>query len=205
MSKTCSVAGTPFEVRSMDKILRYESTVSRQLEKAIDQLERLQEAREAESNQFEPSDLESDDAISNTDEATEEGSEAPEDPIPEEPQDVSDSSIPPDAPLTTAPQCRNQRQARVGSYGRASRRINQQKPPQIIRRHPRIAMLACKRSTKVFEQAMGPTPAEEHKNSLGSRENYETDPTDSNRFVETEEDAEFVQWVKYGKDLDLLE
>ena len=65
----------PFEVRSMDKILRYESTVSRRLEKATVQLERLQEARKVESNQ-------------NTDEATDDGFEAPEEPMSEEPQDA---------------------------------------------------------------------------------------------------------------------
>jgi hypothetical protein len=80
----------PFEVRSMDKILRYESTVSRRLEKATDELGRLQEARKAESNQ-------------NTDAATDEGFEAPEEPMPEEPQDGSGCSNLPDAPLTTAP------------------------------------------------------------------------------------------------------
>jgi hypothetical protein len=38
--------------------VRYESNVSRQLEKEIDRLERLQEEREAESSQFEPPDFE---------------------------------------------------------------------------------------------------------------------------------------------------
>src|SRR5271169_3357807 len=77
---------SPFEVRSMDKIVRYESSVTRHLEKAIDQLERLQEARKAASDQSEPSGLESDDANSEPDEATEKPSEAPEDLIPEQPQ-----------------------------------------------------------------------------------------------------------------------
>jgi len=44
-----------------------------------------------------------------------------------------------------------------------------------------------------------------HKSGLGSGENYQTGPTGCARFIETEEDEEYVQWVKDGKDLDLLE
>jgi hypothetical protein len=94
---------SPLEERAVDKIVRYESNVSRQLEKAIDQLERLQEARKAASDQSEASGLESDDANSEPDEATEKPSEAPEDLIPEQPLGVSAPSNAPDASLTTAP------------------------------------------------------------------------------------------------------
>src|ERR1700751_2944802 len=85
----------PFETRSIDRIGRYESNVSRQLEKAIERLGRLQAVRLAEANQFEPSDLESDDAISNPDEASEQTSEAREDPAPEESLDIKTSTTPP--------------------------------------------------------------------------------------------------------------
>ncbi|MHB8485812.1 MAG: hypothetical protein ACYDCM_08790 [Candidatus Acidiferrales bacterium] len=81
----------PFQQPSIDKILRYETSVSRQREKAIEQLERLQEARQAASNHFESSDGGSDDVR-----ATEETSEAPEDLIPKPPQHIGTS--------TTAPQ-----------------------------------------------------------------------------------------------------
>jgi hypothetical protein len=91
----------PFEVRSVGNIVRYESSVSRQLDKTIDRLERVQKARREASNQSEFSDLESEDAISNPDEVTDELSAAPEELIPEEPQDDSISSKVPDASLTT--------------------------------------------------------------------------------------------------------
>jgi len=84
----------PFEARSIDKLGRYESSVSRQLEKAIERLERLQEARLAESNQFEPSDTEPDETSSNPDEATEEASGAYEDLISEQPQNISTTTVP---------------------------------------------------------------------------------------------------------------
>ena len=93
----------PFEARSIDKIIRYESNVSRQLDKATQQLERLQEARKAESDQIENSGLEPDDAISSPDEATDERSETPEELIAEEPQDFSASSKVPDASLIKPP------------------------------------------------------------------------------------------------------
>jgi hypothetical protein len=93
----------PFEGRSMDKIVRYESSVTRQLEKTCDQLERLQEAREAASNQPETSGLESGDAIAEPDEATEKRSEVPEGLIHEQPQGGSASSNTSDASPTTAP------------------------------------------------------------------------------------------------------
>jgi len=69
----------PFETRSVEKVMRYESNVSRRLEKASEQLRQLQEARKAESNQ-------------NKDETTDEGFEVPEEPMPEEPWDGRGSS-----------------------------------------------------------------------------------------------------------------
>ena len=84
----------PFETRSIDRIGRYESNVSRQLEKAIERLGRLQAVRLAEANQFEPSDTEPDDASSNPDEASEQTSEAREDLTSEEPLDIETSTTP---------------------------------------------------------------------------------------------------------------
>ena len=56
-----------------------------------------------------------------------------------------------------------------------------------------------------IEQAMGTTPAEQQKSGLGSREIYETDAIGSSRFVETEEDAEMIERIKRGDDLEDLE
>jgi hypothetical protein len=81
----------PFELRSVDRIVRYESHISRLLEKAIARLERLQAARQAESSELDSSNLEEDEALSNDDAI-------------EEPQDASTSSSVPDASPTTAPQ-----------------------------------------------------------------------------------------------------
>lgn len=71
----------PFEATSINKIVRYESHVYRQLEKATQQLERLQALRKARSNQCEASDVQVDYAT--------EPSEMSEDLILEEPQDIS--------------------------------------------------------------------------------------------------------------------
>jgi hypothetical protein len=196
----------PFEQRSVDKIVRYESSVSRQLEKAIDQLERLQEAREAESNQFEPSGLESDDAFSEPDEATEKRSEAPEDLIPEQPQRISASSNAPDASLTTAPlhveASSKQGSAQVEGEpsGRPAETATINPPPE------NCVPNACAQTlAKAIEQAMDPTPAEQHKSGLASRESYETDAIGSSRFVETEKDVELIERIKRGDDLEDLE
>ena len=188
----------PFEQRSIDRIVRYESKVSRQREKAIEQLERLQEARQAESNQFEPSDLESDDVISNPDEATEKASEAPEDLIPEPPQHISTS--------TTAPQ-HFETSVKQGVAHTDGEPAN--KPAETAASNPPpencVTNAGVQTMTKAVERAMDPAPAEEHKSSLGSGGNHKTGPTSWARFIETKEDAEFVQWVKDGKDQDLLE
>lgn len=77
----------PFEAHSVDRIVRYESNVSRLRDKTIDRLERLQAARQAKSSQLDSSNLEEDDAISNKDDATEGHTEAPQEPELEEPQD----------------------------------------------------------------------------------------------------------------------
>jgi len=163
--------GAPFESRSVDKIVRYESNVSRHLEKAIDLLEGLQEEREAESDQLEPSDF-------------------------EEPPDVSTSSNLFDASPTTA-QPHVETSAKQGSAPtdaappNVSAETAPSTPPQSL--------------VKVVEQAMNPAPSEQHKSSLGSGENYGTDPIGSSRFIETAEDEELVERIKRGDDLEQLE
>ena len=154
----------PFEVRSMDKILRYESTVSRRLEKATDELGRLQEARKAESNQ-------------NTDAATDEGFEAPEEPMPEEPQDGSGCSNLPDAPLTTGqPHVEtNAKQVSAPTEAEPSNKpaepaANNPPPPEKC-----VPNAGAQTLANAIEQAMGTTPAEQQKSGLGSREIYGTD------------------------------
>jgi hypothetical protein len=184
----------PFEERSVDKIVRYESNISRQLEKAIDQLERLQEAREAESNQ-------------NTDEATDEGFEAPEEPMPEEPQDGSASSNLPDAPLTTA-QPQVETNAKQVSAPTEAEPSNKPAEPAAINPPPpenRVPNAGAQTLAKAIEQAMDPTPEEQHKSGFASRECYETDAIGSSRFVETEEDVELIERIKRGDDLEDLE
>ena len=191
--------GAPFELRSIDKIVRYESNVSRQLEKAIEQLERLQEARQMESNQFEPSDLESDHAISNPDVATEETSEAPDDLNPEHPQHIITS--------TTAPQPfeTSVKQGVAHTDGEPSNTPAQTAPSNPSPPENCVTKAGVQTLTKIIEQAMNLTPSEEHKNSQGSGENYRKGPTNWARFIESEEDEKIVQSVKYGKDLDLLD
>lgn len=165
--------GTPFEVRSVDKIVRYESSVSRQLEKTIDELERLQQEREAESNQFETSNLEADDALSNTDERVEERSEAPEELIPEEPQDVSTSNKVPDASLTMA-QPHVETSATQGSAPTDVEPSN--RPAETAAGNPPppencVPSADAQTLAKLVEQAMDLLPAEEHKSGLGPGEN----------------------------------
>jgi hypothetical protein len=63
-------------------------------------LEHFQKARKEASNQSEFSDLESDDAISNPDEVSDEPSAAPEELIPGEPQDDNTPRKVPDTSLT---------------------------------------------------------------------------------------------------------
>ena len=198
---------TPFEYKSIDKILRYESTVSRQLEKAIDQLERLQEQREAETNDFEPTDLESNNAITKTDEATAEGSEPPEDPISGADREVSDSSVAPDAPVTTAQN--DEAGAKQASAPMNERPSN--RPPETAIDNPPApencaSTVAVQTLTKLSEKADLPliSPAEEPKDSRESGENHKTNPTYSNRFIETAEDQELIGQIKRENSLESL-
>ncbi len=179
----------PFEQRSVDKIVRYESSISRQLEKAIEQLERLQEAREAVSDEFETSDLESDDATCESDEGTEESSEAPEDLIPKKPQGDRTSSNAADATLTTVP---------LPVEGEASRRpaetaANNPPPENSV-----LPIAGAQTLAKLIEQALDPSPAGQDKNGLASGENYGTNPPNCSRFIETAEDEELVERIKRG-------
>jgi hypothetical protein len=153
--------GSPFELRSIDKIVRYESNVSRQLEKAIEQLERLQEARQMESNQFEPSDLESDDAISNPDVATEETSESPEDLNPEQPQPIRASAAAPQ-PFETSV-----KQGVAHMDGEPSNKPAETAPSNPPPPENGVTKAGVHSLTKIIDQAINPTPAEERKSSLG--------------------------------------
>jgi hypothetical protein len=152
--------GTPFEVRSMDKIPRYESTVTRQLEKVIDRMERLQEKRHAESNLLEPSDLEADDAISEPDEETQQRSEAPADVVPEEPREVSTSSTAPDVEAS----------AKQGSAPVDGEPSNRQAETSASN-PPTPENCATKNGgqtfAKLIERVAGLPPAEEHNRDLG--------------------------------------
>jgi hypothetical protein len=89
----------PFEERSVDRLLRYESTISRHFAQAIKNLELLQEKRKAESKQPEPTDPEPDHATSEPYEATLEPSATPVDPAAEDPASVSTSGNASDASL----------------------------------------------------------------------------------------------------------
>ena len=187
---------TPFEARSIDRIMRYESNVSRQLEKAIERLERLQEEREAESNQFEISNLEADDASSDTDDATEDGAEAPEEVLPEEPPDASTPNNAPHTPLTTAqpyleasaepePSPQNSEPSKTS----AGATVNNPQPPEIS-----TTSTGARIMTEENEQAKDPVPAEKHQSNLGSGE----DSIGSSRFIETAEDEKLVERIKSG-------
>jgi len=196
-------SSAPFEGRSVDKIVRYESNINRQLEKAIDQLEHLQRAREAASGQLETTGLESDDAISELDEATEKQSDAPKDLIPEQPQGDGASSSAPDAALKTAQPhvARSAKQDPAPTYVEPSNKLaetagNNPAPPK--------PNAGAQTLSKVIEQAMSPTPAPQRKDGLGSDENYGTNPPDCSRFIETAEDQELVERMKRG-DFDHLE
>jgi hypothetical protein len=173
---------SPFESSAVDRILRYESTVSRQLDKAIDYLERLQEERQAESNQFETSDLEA---------------HAPADVVPEEPQEVSTCTAPDveasakqgSAPIDGEPSNRT-----------AETTASNPPPPQNC-----ATKAGGEALTKPIEQAAGLAPGEEHNSGFGSGKKCETNPTYSNRWVETAADDEMVERIKRGDDLGQLE
>jgi hypothetical protein len=167
----------PFESRSMDKIVRYESNVSRRLDKAIARLERLQEERETQSNQFEPSDFESGEA-------------------PKEPDDVS-TSINTSEVFQTIKEPHVETSAKQGSVPTVVEPSN--KPVEITPSKPPQSL------HEVVELAIDPAPVEQPKSGITSDENCGTNPISSNRFVETAEDAEFIERIKRGEDLDLLE
>jgi hypothetical protein len=166
----------------MDSIVRCESSVSRQQEKAIQRLERLQEARQAESNQFEPSDIDSNNAISDPDEATEEISEAPEDFIAGHPQHGSSTTAQQDveATVTRESATTDEDPSNVPAETTAS----EPPPPGNRGQNAGAQSLAA-----AIEQVMDPTPPEQHESGVASRENRETDGVGSSCWVETAEDA----------------
>ena len=183
--------GAPFEFRSMDRIVRYESNVSRLKERAINELERLQAARKAESSQFEDSNLEADDALSN-DEATNEPSEVPQEPVSEEPPDVTTPSSVPDASPATA-----QQNVAPGAK-QGSVPVNGQQPNKTPETPEGSAPTSGSILTKAIEKVAGLPPAEEHKSSLGSHNNHETDSIGSNKWIESREDEEMIERYKRG-------
>jgi len=189
--------GTPFEFRSMDRIVRYESNISRLLEKAINQLERLQAKRKAESSQSEDSNLEAADALSN-DEATDEPPEAPQELIVEEPQDVTTPSSVTDASPATAQQ-HVETGAKQGSVP-----VNVEQPNKTPKTPEGSAPASGSIFTKTIEKVTGLPPSEEHKSSLGSHDNHETDSIGSNKWIESREDEEMIERYKRGDDTDEL-
>ena len=189
--------GAPFEFRSMDRIVRYESNVSRLKERAIHELERLQAARKAESSQFEDSNSEADDALSN-DETTDEPSEVPQELIVEEPPDVSTPSSAPDASPTTAPQL-----VETGAK-QGSAPVNGEQPNKTPKTPEGSAPASGSIFTKTIEKVTGLPPSEEHKSSLGSHDNHETDSIGSNKWIESREDEEMIERYKRGDDTDEL-
>ena len=159
--------GKPFEFRSMDRIVRYESNISRLLEKAINQLERLQATRKAESSQSEDSNLEAADALSN-DEATYEPSEAPRELITEEPPDLGTSGNVPDGSQTTAPQL-----IETGAKQESSS-VNGEQPNKPAETPAGSASASVSTLANIIEKVAGLAPADERKCTLGSGENCGT-------------------------------
>jgi hypothetical protein len=197
----------PFEARSVDKIIRYESNINRQLEKTTRQLERLQEAREAESDQIETSGLESDDAISSPDEATDEGFETPGQLIPEEPQELGASSKVGDASLT-ALQPHVETDVKRGSApidvepsNRPTETGASNPPP------PESGALNAGAETlaQALERALDIVPADSDKGGLSSGEKYGTVRSYPRRLFETAEEEGMIERIKRGDDLDQLE
>ena len=168
--------GAPFEFRSMDKIVRYESNVSRLKERAIHELERLQAARKAESSQFEDSNSEADDALSN-DEATDEPSEVPQEPVSEEPPDLSTPRSVPDASPATAQQ-HVETGAKQGSVP-----VNGEQPNKTPKTPEGSAPASGSILTKAIEKVAGLPPAEKHERNLESPEDRETDSIGSNKWI----------------------
>jgi hypothetical protein len=183
----------PFECRSPGGIIRYESSISRMLEKTIDRLERLQLARQAELSQLDSSNMEQDDTPSD-DEASEEVSEARPELIPEEPQDVGTSGSVPAASPTTAQQ-------------HAESNAEQELPPADGQQAHAPAEAAVSDEptgvsplVNIIEKATGLPPLEEGESSLESRENHGTDSIGSSNFLESREDGEMIGAIERGDD-----
>ena len=183
---------------------RYEYNVTRHLEKAIDRLERLQEERKAESSQFEFSGFESED-VTNTEEANEGQCDAVEELRREGPPTARPSSNVPDESPTPPNDVASAKQ------GRASKDVeapNNSTQTVVINPQPTdncASNAGDQTLTKLIEQVMDPTPAAKGEKNLGSDAHYQTGRTHCAPFIETPEDAEFVDSVKSGEDLDLLE
>lgn len=219
--------GAPFEARSMDRIVRYESNISRQLEKTIAQLERLQEQRAAQSDEFQASEPQYE-SIQQSSEGSETSS-APE-PSPTEPQDVGTTvqqgvestdgeppnrsteiatsnplrheetcEAPEDDVSTSTPAAQSvqdgEEQGVTNSGGEPTSKPAGTNANNLPEPENCVTDAGVQMSNKTHEQAMEKEYGEDR----------ETEPIGSSRFIETKEDEEFVEWVKSGKDLDLIE
>jgi len=175
--------GSPFEFPSMDRIVRYESNLSRLRDKTVDRLERVQAARKAEASQFEPN-LETDEASSNTDEAT------------EEPPDVSTPSSVPAVPPAAAPQLINTG-AKQGSVP-----VNGEQSNKTPETPEGSAPASGSILTKAIEKVAGLPPAEELKKNLESPEDCGTFTKSSGRFPEKPGDEKTIESILFGDDID---
>jgi hypothetical protein len=175
--------GSPFEFPSMDRIVRYESNLSRLRDKTVDRLERVQAARKAEASQFEPN-LEADEASSNTDEAT------------EEPRDVSTPSSVPAVPPAAAPQLINTgaKQGSVPVNGEQSNKT----PQTPAGSAPASGSILA----KIIEKVAGVPPAEEQQRNLESPEDCGTFTKNSGRLTEKPADDKTIESVLFGDDID---
>jgi len=190
----------PFEARSVDKIIRYESNINRQLEKTTDQLEQLQEARKAEADLTETSGLESD-------EPPDERSETQEELIPEKPQDLSASSKVRDASLTV-PQPHVETDVKRGSApidvepSNRPTETGASNPPPPESGAPNTG---AETLAQALERALGIVSADSDKSGLSSGEKYGTVRSYPRRLFETAEEEEMIDRIKRGDDLDELE
>jgi hypothetical protein len=190
----------PFEARSVDKIIRYESNINRQLEKTTDQLERLQEARKAEADLTETSGLESD-------EPPDERSETQEELIPEKPQDLSASSKVRDASLTV-PQPHVETDVKRGSApidvepSNRPTETGASNPPPPESGAPNTG---AETLAQALERALDIVSADSDKSGLSSGEKYGTVRSYPRRLFETAEEEEMIDRIKRGDDLDELE
>ena len=129
---------------------------------------------------------------------TNEQSEAPQEPKPEEPQDDHTSSSVPDASPETAKQ-HVEPGAKQGSVCG-----NGQQPNEPLDIAAGSAPASESTLAKMIEKVTGLAPAEEHKSSLGSHDNHETDSIGSNKWIESREDEEMIERYKRGDDTDEL-